>query len=72
MTELFVWREIFGSYELVGVLREGHAGLEFSYTAEYLDDPHSKAVSRAFPLQDAPFGQKETAAFFGCLLPRNL
>ena len=71
MTELFVWREIFGSYELVGVLREGHAGLEFSYTVEYLDDPHSKAVSRAFPLQDAPFGQKETSAFFGGLLPEG-
>ena len=71
MTELFVWREIYGSYELVGTLRDGRAGLEFSYAAEYLGDPRSKAVSRVFPLQEAPFGRKETSAFFGGLLPEG-
>ena len=70
-TELLVWREIYGEYELVGTLFGDSDSLEFEYEESYLRSPSSKALSASLPLEAVSFGERATKAFFDGLLPEG-
>ncbi len=68
---LRIFREVQGSYQFVGQLIPCSLGMQFLYAPEYMLDPAAKSISCAFPLQDEPFTNEQTRAFFEGLLPEG-
>ena len=67
---LFVFREYHGKPQLVGELsRELLA--TFRYDAAYLASPNATSISTGLPLQEEPFDESRTAAFFEGLVPEG-
>ena len=72
MRTLFVSIEREGILIPVGRLVGDYAsGARFTYDVQYLSDPSAKAISISLPLQEEPFSEMQTKAFFEGLLPEG-
>lgn len=69
--ELLVWAEIRGESRLVGSIRAGEGGAEFTYGEKFLESGDAAALSISLPLRKEPFGASETKNFFDGLLPEG-
>ena len=65
--ELAVW--LFA--DQVGTLAVVEGRLRFWYAAQWLQQPHARALSASLPLQTTPFDDRNTRAFFAGLLPEG-
>lgn len=62
--------EVYLCNRLAGnLMRAGDGSLGFQYDDSYLKSPHAAALSNTLPLSDAPYGERDIAAFFSNLLP---
>ena len=51
------------------LMRTDDGSLSFKYNDSYLKSPHAAVLSSTLPLSDAPYGERDIAAFFSNLLP---
>lgn len=63
--------EIYMYNTLAGQLTEDDEGFHFSYLREYLENPHSQAVSLTLPLTEAHYRSKVLFPFFDGLIPEG-
>lgn len=71
MKSLAVYRELAGSFEEVGQVKVSPDYLEpvrFCYSSEFLVSPDASAISASLPLNEEPFDEQITDAFFDGLL----
>lgn len=62
--------EVYLCNRLAGTLtRAANGSLRFQYDADYLKSPYAAVLSSTLPLSDAPYGERDIAAFFSNLLP---
>lgn len=72
MDRLNVYREVLGTYELVGSIeRDGAADATFVYDLSYLANPTARPLSNSLPLDVQAADSRTTLAFFEGLLPEG-
>ena len=72
MIDLSVQIEIGGSFVEVGsITGTSYQDAVFSYSYEYLDNPHRQPISLALPLERINFDARSTKIFFDGLLPEG-
>lgn len=65
---LNIWRDLYGGHDLAGSLwRDENRSITFQYNPDYDGEP----ISVALPLQENPFSEQETRAFFAALNPEG-
>lgn len=64
---IHVWRDVYGAYELVGLIEAVEDHARFHYDRGY----RGPAISVRLPVRDDPFSERDTEVFFSALVPEG-
>ena len=69
---LYVFREINGVYERIGILRTTEKGTSFAYEDDFANSASAQSISLSLPLREQPYFDADAPAFFEGLLPEGI
>lgn len=64
--DVYFYEKIIGQ-----LIQDNHGEMNFSYSVDWLNDPHATRISCSLPLQEEAFKRKSCHAFFGGILPEE-